>query len=225
MPPHQTDPEGDGPHGAFEQSPVATLYSMFLMFVLGWPLYLINNFGGRHYDSTSWISHLNPNCDIFNDHHFWEVTESVGGIFSMIGFLGYLCKNFGTMTVIKFYGIPYLFLNFWLVLITYLHHTHPEVPHYRDAVWNFQRGASLTIDRSYGKFIDHFHHHISDTHVVHHLFSTIPHYHAQEATYYLKKAMGKHYQSDNTPIALAFWQSWTRCYYVEDEGDVVFYKR
>lgn len=33
-------------------------------------------------------------------------------------------------------------------MITYLHHTHPLLPHYRNREWNFQRGAAATIDRS-----------------------------------------------------------------------------
>ena len=52
----------------------------------------------------------------------------------------------------------------------------------------------------------------------------MPHYHAVEATHYIKKALGKHYQADMTPIAVALWQSWKQCRFVEDEGDVVFYK-
>lgn len=37
------------------------------------------------------------------------------------------------------------------------------------------------VCRSYG-FLDPVLHHIGDTHVAHHLFSYMPHYHAQEAT-------------------------------------------
>lgn len=77
------------------------------------------------------------------------------------------------------YIIPYLVVNNWLVMITLLQHTHPKLPHYNDKEWDWLRGALATVDRSYG-ILDYFFHHIADTHVAHHLFSTMPHYHAEE---------------------------------------------
>jgi len=44
----------------------------------------------------------------------------------------------------------------------------------------------LPVLRSYG-FLDIVFHHIADTHVAHHLFSYMPHYHAQEATQAIQK--------------------------------------
>lgn len=38
---------------------------------------------------------------------------------------------YGGSTVLFYWAIPYLWTNLWLVLITYLHHTHADVPHYR----------------------------------------------------------------------------------------------
>jgi fatty acid desaturase len=52
-------------------------------------------------------------------------------------------------------------------------------------------GALCTIDRSFGPVLDHTFHHISDTHVCHHLFSKMPFHHAQEATEYIRKTLGK----------------------------------
>ncbi len=82
-------------------------------------------------------------------------------------------------SVLQVYVIPYLIVNSWLVTITLLQHTHPKLPHYADKEWDWLRGALATVDRSYG-FLDFFFHHIADTHVTHHLFSTIPFYHAEE---------------------------------------------
>lgn len=64
-------------------------------------------------------------------------------------------------------------------MITLLQHTHPKLPHYNDKEWDWLRGALATVDRSFG-FLDFFFHHIADTHVAHHLFSNMPHYHAEE---------------------------------------------
>ncbi|KAI8393705.1 fatty acid desaturase-domain-containing protein [Radiomyces spectabilis] len=222
LPPRDQDPEGDGPHSAFEETPIMALWNMTLMMLFGWPLYLLTNVSGQDY--PGWASHFNPYCAIFEKNQRWDVVTSTIGILVTMAGLAYCGSVFGSLAVIKYYVIPYLFVNFWLTLITYLQHTDPKLPHYRENLWNFQRGAALTVDRSYGTIIDYLHHHISDTHVAHHFFSTMPHYHAEEATRYIKKALGKHYMYDPTPIAVAFWRSWNECRFVEDEGDVVFYK-
>ena len=46
--------------------------------------------------------------------------------------------------------------------------------------WSYFRGGLSTIDRDYGIF-NKIHHDIG-THVVHHLFPQMPHYHLTEAT-------------------------------------------
>jgi omega-6 fatty acid desaturase (delta-12 desaturase) len=55
-------------------------------------------------------------------------------------------------------------------MITYLHHTDPTLPHYREKEWNFQRGAAATVDRNFlgwqGRF---FLHDVAHYHVVHHV--------------------------------------------------------
>ena len=43
---------------------------------------------------------------------------------------------------------------------------------YADGAWNYLDGALETVDRKYGWPIDTLHHHISDGHIVHHLFFT-----------------------------------------------------
>jgi omega-6 fatty acid desaturase (delta-12 desaturase) len=91
----------------------------------------------------------------------------------MIGALAYAGQVFGSLVVIKYYVIPYLCVNFWLVLITYLQHTDPKLPHYRENIWNFQHGAALTVDRAYGTIINYFHYHTSDTYVAHYFFYTV----------------------------------------------------
>ena len=60
-------------------------------------------------------------------------------------------------------------------MITYLHHTDPELPHYRQPEWNFQRGAAATVDRDFlgwmGRF---FLHDVAHYHVVYHFFPKMP---------------------------------------------------
>lgn len=58
-------------------------------------------------------------------------------------------RLYGALNVFMFYGVPWVVVHHWIVMITYLHHTDPILPHFRDGVWNFQRGATATIDRDF----------------------------------------------------------------------------
>lgn len=80
-----------------------------------------------------------------------------------------------------------------IVMITYLHHTHPNLPKYTAESWTFLRGATATIDRDFGIIGTHFLHHISSDHVTHHLFSRIPHYYTREASEAIIPLLGNHY--------------------------------
>lgn len=120
-------------------------------------------------------------------------------------------------------------------MITFLQHTDPSLPHYKPGAWNFARGASATIDREFGFVGRHFLHGIVDTHVLHHMVSTIPFYNAEIATEAIKGVMGPHYRSDVEGGSLGFlkslWKSARWCQWVEpSEGaqgeakDVVFFR-
>jgi omega-6 fatty acid desaturase (delta-12 desaturase) len=96
----------------------------------------------------------------------------------MIIGLIYLGWIYGLKQVALLYFGPYIVTFAWLVIITWLQHTEPSVPHYGDDEWTWLKGAVLTIDRNYPWIIDHLHHRIGTTHVLHHIFPEIPHYHA-----------------------------------------------
>ncbi len=138
--------------------------------------------------------------------------------------MAWFIYNFGINSYICFYFIPYLIVNYHLVLITYLQHTDVFMPHFVDNEWDWLRGALCTVDRSFGPTLDYFFHHISDTHVAHHLFSYMPFYHAQEATEAIKKVLGVYYLKDETPIWTALWRSFRNCKYIEDTDPIAFYK-
>ena len=82
------------------------------------------------------------------------------------------------------------------VAITFLQHTDPSLPHYSPTTWTYTRGAAATIDREFGFIGRQLFHGIIETHVLHHYVSTIPFYHADEASEAIKPVMGKHYRSD-----------------------------
>lgn len=71
-------------------------------------------------------------------------------------------------------------------------------------------------------------HDIIGTHVCHHLVSTIPFYHAGEASAAIRKVMGKHYRADRaTPFMAAFWRNQRACRFVEEtiQGSGVYFFR
>jgi omega-6 fatty acid desaturase (delta-12 desaturase) len=182
--------------------------------VLGWPLYLLFNVASRPYPGTLWVSHFDPWSPIFSKRERLEVAVSDAALAAVVGVLAHVGNSFGWVWLLKTYGIPYLIVNFWLVMITLLQHTHPALPHYTNTEWDWLRGALATVDRNYGWLLNTLHHHIADTHVCHHLFSQIPHYHAQEATEALAPILGTYYACDKRNIFAALWSDWCACRYV-----------
>jgi len=140
------------------------------------------------------------------------------GVILTLSVLFYLGYTYSFVWLLKVYIIPYLNCNFWLVFITQLQHTDQKLPHFDDEDWNWLRGALCTVDRNYG-FLSVMFHHIGDTHVVHHLFSQLPHYHAQEATEAIKPILGKYYCYDDTPLFVACWHITRFCRSVNTEEE------
>ncbi|KAJ8327545.1 hypothetical protein O5D80_003902 [Batrachochytrium dendrobatidis] len=213
--------DDDDDHPLSEMAPIFLLFEIFRMLFFGWPSYILANVSGQRY--SGWASHFNPAAKMFEPKQFDHIIMSCAGVITAIAGLVYLGHIYGSMNVIFYYVVPYIFVNFWLVMITFLQHTDPLVPHFRNNEWDFLRGALSTVDRDYG-ILNYFHHHIADTHVAHHLFSTMPHYHAQEATEALKKVVGEYYLYDNTNIFEAVYRSQKLCRFVEDTGDIVWFK-
>jgi omega-6 fatty acid desaturase (delta-12 desaturase) len=96
------------------------------------------------------------------------------------------------------------------------------MPHYDNKTWTFARGATATIDRDLGFLDTHLFHDIIGTHVCHHLVSTIPFYHAGEASVHIKRVMGAHYKADTqTGFWTAFWRNQRSCKFVEESEGAV----
>jgi len=201
--------------------------------LIGWPAYLLLNASGqKRYPAGN--NHLNPNSVMFSPSQWGQIVLSDIGVAFWLAGLIYGVKTFGFFEVLRTYFIPYLWVNHWLVLITFLQHTDPLLPHYRAAEFTFPRGALTTMDRELfgnlgpimawiGAFTTHG---ISETHVAHHIHSKIPHYHAWDANAALRKLLAS--RGINLHGGAVGWAEMYRvfkaCRFVEDEGDVVFYK-
>jgi len=123
--------------------------------------------------------------------------------------------TYGFLWILKIYIMPLLVVNFFLVLITFLQHTDYALPHYTNKEWDWVRGALATIDRDFG-ILNGVFHHITDTHVVHHLFSYMPFYHAKEATEAVKPLLKNYYRYDSTHWLKALWVNF-QCNYAQPD--------
>ncbi|XP_030540372.1 omega-3 fatty acid desaturase, chloroplastic-like [Rhodamnia argentea] len=192
--------------------------------MLAYPIYLWSRSPGKK------GSHYNPNSDLFVPNERKDVITSTACWTAMVAILACLAFVMGPIQLLKLYGVPYFTFVAWLDLVTYLHHHgHDEkLPWYRGEEWSYLRGGLTTLDRDYG-WINNVHHDIG-THVIHHLFPQIPHYHLIEATEAAKPVLGKYYREPKKsgPLPLHLLKVLTKSmkedHYVSDSGDIVYYR-
>lgn len=187
------------------------------------------------------VNHFFPSSPLYErkDEHLILLSDL--GLLIMGSILYAVGHTYGFSNLLVWYILPYMWVNHWLgkftpyfcvrdhqltdvtVAITYLQHTDPSLPHYSGETWTFARGAAATIDREFGFIGRHLMHGIVETHVLHHYISTIPFYHADEATEAIKPVMGQHYRSNTEGGSIGFikslWTSARWCQWVEpNEG-------
>ncbi|KAF4668260.1 linoleoyl-CoA desaturase activity [Perkinsus chesapeaki] len=217
---------------AFENWGIDEVIPIFplIMLVIGFPMYLFNNvssgrvgYDGRPYGKSK-PSHFNPDGGLFPPYMKGKVLLSGLGCIITLTVAVYYSSHYGLTNVILWYGLPYLMTVIWLALYTCLQHTHEGVPHYGDESFTFIRGALASIDRPpYGIFSTHFHHEIGTTHVLHHIDSRIPCYHAREATQAIRPVLGHYYRQDNTPIISAYLKVHRECKFIKGLSGIQFY--
>ncbi|XP_020210268.1 omega-6 fatty acid desaturase, endoplasmic reticulum isozyme 2 [Cajanus cajan] len=203
-------------YSKYLNNPLGRVLTLAVTLTLGWPLYLAFNVSGRPYERFA--CHYDPYGPIYTDRERLQIYISDAGILAMCYGLYKAVMLKGLVWVVCVYGVPLLVVNGFLVLITFLQHTHPGVPHYDSSEWDWFRGALATVDRDYG-ILNKVLHNITDTHVAHHLFSTMPHYHATEATKAIRPILGDYYHFDGTPIYKAMWREAKECMYVEPDEE------
>ncbi|KAG6828272.1 hypothetical protein H0H92_008579 [Tricholoma furcatifolium] len=177
-------------HDIFEETPIYTVAKMLIMQSFGWQYYLLKNvMGSPKYPPGT--NHFQPSSPLFKPHERNGIIASNIGLAIMSCILFLWTQKVGLHYFVKFYFVPYILANHWIVMLTYLHHSDPSIAHYRSKEWTFLRGALATVDRPLlgwaGRF---FLHNVSHDH--------------------------------NTFRAL--YRTFTQCYFIEDDGDIVFYK-
>jgi len=200
----------------YDQMPWAQKLIRFHALLLAYPIYLFKRSPGRQ------GSHFAPSSPLFRPSERRQVLTSslLWGL--MVVALGLMTAHWGLGFLVKYYLGPYVVFVIWLDLVTYLHHTEQEIPWYRSGEWYFLKGALSTIDRDYG-WVNPLHHDIG-THVAHHIFSTMPHYHLKEATAAIKPILGDYYRFSNRSIWQGFWDSYRTCRFVPNQGSKVYYQ-
>ena len=161
-----------------EDAPIATFLRIVLQQLIGWPWYLLVNITaadtsmhGPKSDKTFGNSHFNPFGPLFRKDERLNIILTDIGLLLMGTFLWTMGQRFGSAKVFLLYVVPWMWVNNWIVAITYLHHTHPKLPKYGAENWSFIKGATATVDREFGFIGKHLFHGIIEFHVIHHLFS------------------------------------------------------
>ncbi|KAG5572408.1 hypothetical protein H5410_062174, partial [Solanum commersonii] len=199
-------------------NPLGRVLILAFTLTFGWPLYLLFNVSGRNYDRFT--CHYDPYSPIYSGHERLQIYISDVSVIATIYVSYHVALTKGLAWLVCIYWVPLLIVNGFIVLITLLHHTHSSLPHYDSSEWHYLKGALVTVDRDYGVLNKVFHN-VTDTHVLHHIFPNISHYHAMEATKAIKPSLREYYQLDDTPIFKALWRDTKECIYVEkDEGSL-----
>jgi omega-6 fatty acid desaturase (delta-12 desaturase) len=203
-------PPKDYPAALFdagEAFPPLHFFMVAMYVLLGWPMYIASNLEGHRYESFH--NHFDPNAPMFTKKDRSNVILSGFGVVAMLLVLASCAKTFGVANVLCWYGLGWLGTHAWLVVVTFLQHADERAPHYDvDDNFDFVKGAIATVDRNYGALWNNLTHHITDAHVVHHIFSRVPFYRAKVMTPYVAKFLGKHYLFDDRPMWTQFWASW-----------------
>lgn len=209
-----------------EETPIVTLLSLIAQQVGGLQLYLATNATGQVYPGVPkfFKSHYWPTSPVFDAKDYWFIVLSDIGIISTLLINYVWAKTYGSHVMLINWFVPWLWVNHWLVFVTFLQHTDPTMPHYNAEQWTFAKGAAATIDRNFGFVGQHIFHDIIETHVLHHYCSRIPFYNAREATDAIRKVMGEHYRYEGENMWKSLWKVARMCQFVDGDNGVYMFR-
>lgn len=212
------------------------LFNIWYHLTLAFPVYFLGLLSGGRVDSKGdpikkgeCTDHYRPWSRLFPDNTTIKIKVLLSdlGLVITMGILAYVAKQTSVMAVLLWYGLPCFSTNHvYLVFATWLQHTHTSIPHFGESEWTWVKGAVAgTIDRPHPLF-DYIAHHITSTHVCHHLFPEMPHYHALEATRALKAYLEPKgmYNCDPVDQIRVMWVVSQTCHYMDSAEGIVYYK-
>ncbi|KAJ5456550.1 hypothetical protein N7530_011824 [Penicillium desertorum] len=201
-----------------EETPIVSFIQLIGHQLLGWQMYLILNVtagtksGPEGCEKVKYESHYNPSSSIFTAAQWKLIVYSDIGLLIMGSIVWYTGTIIGAWNVFFLYVVPYLWLpshTFNTLTLRLL--TTPRKPGLTP------RGALATIDRTTGFIGRHFFHEIIDYHVVHHLFSRIPFYHAEKATKAIQPMLGENYhEQKDEGFLYSLMMTFRKCIYVSE---------
>jgi omega-3 fatty acid desaturase (delta-15 desaturase) len=158
-----------------------TQHMPFIAFSAYWTYLYAGYYDGNHWLPNSELFDI-PTTDKERRLESRRCIVSTVAVFSWLAFWLYYFGNF--YTFMDVYFIPVLGMGWWVFTITYLQHHEPGVTQLiQKKEWDYLKGALHTVDRHFGWGLDQLMHHITDCHLVHHLFFLdIPHYNLPKAT-------------------------------------------
>ncbi|OJT09189.1 Delta(12) fatty acid desaturase [Trametes pubescens] len=131
-----------------EETPLFTLFKMVIRQFLGFQLYLIHNRKGNPKYPPG-TSHYKPSSKLFKPQDRASIIVSDVAIACMLSILAIWSYRTGFSNVWRLYFVPWLaypdirqWAHNWIVMFTYLQHSDPTVPYYREV-----RGASSHVAR------------------------------------------------------------------------------
>jgi omega-6 fatty acid desaturase (delta-12 desaturase) len=220
VPRKQSEIELTSAYKKLPKNPIVNFIQLVFMLLFGWPLYLLINTSGHRADVFT--SHFLPSSPIFTKKERVKVILSDVGLIVWWFILYLIGQEIGSGFLFRLYVLPLLVNNAFLVAITYMQHTHADVPHYDSAEWTWLRGALCTVDRTMGSYLDGKLHLIHVTHVLHHIFPNVPFYRSKEASAAIVKVIGRYHTKDDSNFLMSMWDNSKNCTFLE-EGDGILY--
>lgn len=165
-----------------EDAPFFVSSKLILLQVIGWPMHIgfavssgKTSCDYRHAESETWMpnwlrkSHYNPIGSNFRANETFLILLSDLGIATTLILLYKFAHAHSFGLTFLLFVQPWMWLNHWVIAVTFLQHTHPDVPKYEAEAWTFTKGTLATIDRDFGFVGTFFFHNVLPYHVVHHV--------------------------------------------------------
>ncbi len=104
------------------------VFQIFTHLVLGWPLYLMGfastgRLAANGQPANQLMDHFRPWSPMFPAKMRFKIAVSTTAFGGSLFLLAFLFQRFGVLPVFLWYGLPYIWVNSWLVLYTWLQHT------------------------------------------------------------------------------------------------------